>query len=34
MFMLTLRDGTTHEALFRFVGKHGRGGNRERDDDD
>jgi hypothetical protein len=34
MFMLTLRDGTTHEALFRFVGKHRRGGNRERDDDD
>jgi hypothetical protein len=34
MFMLTLTDGTTHEALFRFLGRHGRGGNRERGHDD
>lgn len=34
VFALTLVDGTTHEALFRFVKKQGREGDRDRDDDD
>ena len=34
MFSLTLTDGTTHEALFRFTKKQGSNGARDRDDDD
>jgi hypothetical protein len=34
VFSLTLVDGTTHEAQFRFVKQHGGDGDRDRDDDD